>query len=110
MHKFGNIRSGSSYQRQGKIASNLILEVPLYGSEGFRLSDNDEVDGGARRVKEDGGDQSLEIIGQLRLISYLQKLSSDESNVRNTNHLAALAIQNPNYLELHCDVVLFPKK
>ena len=48
MHKFGNIRSGSSYQRQGKIASNLILEVPPYGSEGFRLSDDDEVDGGAR--------------------------------------------------------------
>ena len=44
------------------MASNLILEVPPYGSEGFRLSDNDEVDGGARRVKEDGGDQSLEII------------------------------------------------
>ena len=54
------------------MASNLILEVPPYGCEGFRLGDNDEVDGGARRVKEDGGDQSLEIIGQLCLISNLQ--------------------------------------
>ena len=59
------------------MASNLILEVPPYGREGFRLGDNDEVDGGARRVKEDGGDQSLEIIRQLRLISHLQQLCSN---------------------------------
>ena len=56
MHKVDNVRSGSSYQRQRKMASNLILEVPPYGRKGFRLSDNDEVDGGARRVKKDGGD------------------------------------------------------
>ena len=90
------------------MASNLILEVPPYGSEGFRLSDNDEVDGGARRVKEDGGDQSLEIIGQLCLISHLQQLSSDKSIFRVTNHVATLPIQNPNYLELHRDFVFFP--
>ena len=89
------------------MASNLILEVPPYGREGFRLSDNDEVDGGARRVEKDGGDQSLEIIGQLCLISHLQELSG-ESNLRKTNHLAALAIQNPNYLKLHRDFMFFP--
>ena len=88
--------------------SDPILEIPSDGFKGFRLGDDDEVDGGARGVEKDGGDQSLEIIGQLRLISYLQELSSDESNFRNTNHLAALAIQNPDYLELHRDVVFFP--
>ena len=59
------------------MASNLILEVPPYGRKGFRLCDNDEVDGGARRVKKNGGDQTLEIIGQLRLIPHLKQLSSN---------------------------------
>ena len=77
VHKIDNVRSGSSYQRQRKMASNLILEVPPYGSEGFRLSDNNEVDGGARRVEKDWGDQALEIIWQLCLISHLQQLSSN---------------------------------
>ena len=77
MHKVGNIRSGSSYQRQRKIASNLILEIPPYGSKGFRLRDNDEVYGGARGMEEDGVDQSLKIVGQFCLISHLQKLFSN---------------------------------
>ena len=59
-------------------------------------------------MKEDGGDQSLEIIGQLCLISNLQQLSSDKSIFRVTNHVATLPIQNPNYLELHRDFVFFP--
>ena len=59
------------------MASDLILEVSSYGRERFRFGDDDEVDGGARRVKEDGGDQSLEIIGQLCLISHLQQLCSN---------------------------------
>ena len=58
------------------MSSNLVLEVPLYCSEGFRLGDDDEVDGGACGVKQDGGDQSLEINGQLSLISHLQQLFS----------------------------------
>ena len=62
VHKAGNIRSGSPYQRQRKIASDLILEIPSYGSKGFRLRDNDEVYGGARGVEEDGIDQSLKIV------------------------------------------------
>ena len=77
MHKVGNIRSGSSYQRRRKITANLILQIPPYGSKGFRFCDYDEVYGGARRVEEDGGDQSLEVVGQLRLISQLQKLLSN---------------------------------
>ena len=90
------------------MASDLILEVSSYGRERFRFGDDDEVDGGARRVKKDGGNKTLEVIGQLCLISHLQELSSDESNLSNTNHLATLAIQNPDYLELHRDVVFFP--
>ena len=58
------------------MSSNLVLEVPLYCSQGFRLGDDDEVDGGARRVEQDGGDQALEINGQLSLISHLQQLCS----------------------------------
>ena len=56
MHKVDNVRSGSSYQRQRKMASNLVLQVSPYGREGFKLGDNDEVDGGARRGEKDGGD------------------------------------------------------
>ena len=58
------------------MSSNLVLQVPLYCSEGFRLGDDDEVDGGACGVEQDGGDQSLEINGQLSLISHLQELCS----------------------------------
>ena len=78
MHKVDNVRSGSFYQRRRQMASNLILEVPPYGRKGFRLCDDDEVYGGARRVKKDGGDQSLEVVGQLCLISHLvQEFSSN---------------------------------
>ena len=76
MDKVGNVRRRSSYQGQGQVAPNLVLEVPPYCSEGFRLSEDDEVDGGACRVEEDGSDQSLEVNGQLGLISHLQELSS----------------------------------
>ena len=77
MHKVGNIRSGSPYQRQRKIASDLILEIPSYGSKGFRLCDYDEVYGGARGMEEDGVDQALEVVGELCLISNLQELFSN---------------------------------
>ena len=51
--------------------SDPILEIPSDGFKGFRLGDDDEVDGGAGGVEEDGGDQPLEVVRQLCLISHL---------------------------------------
>ena len=42
--------------------SDPILEIPSDGFKGFRLGDDDEVDGGAGGVEEDGGDQPLEVV------------------------------------------------
>ena len=44
------------------MASDLILEVSSYGRERFRFGDDDEVDGGAGGVEEDGADQPLEVV------------------------------------------------
>ena len=42
--------------------SDPILEIPSDGFKGFRLGDDDEVDGGAGGVEEDRGDQPLEVV------------------------------------------------
>ena len=62
VHKVNNVRSWSSYQGRGKMLSDPILEIPSDGFKGFRLGDDDEVDGGAGGVEEDGGDQPLEVV------------------------------------------------
>ena len=55
------------------MSSNLVLEVPPYGGQGLLLGDHDEVDGGARRVQQDRGDQALEVVRQLGLVAHLQR-------------------------------------
>ena len=62
VHKVNNVRSWSSYQGRRKMLSDPILEIPSDGFKGFRLGDDDEVDGGAGGVEEDGGDQPLEVV------------------------------------------------
>ena len=56
------------------MSPNLVLEVPPYGGQGLLLGDHDEVDGGARRVQQDRGDQALEVVRQLGLVAHLQRL------------------------------------